>query len=253
MKKLLILVIIIVLVAAFVINRNSNPNLIISNLMRKGEIRPGVLVYRIYLFGLIPAAEAVFYPATQELYKGSKANHLKAYAGVLKVFSRFFQASINLDSYVNPSSGNPYFFSQKMSAPGKEAALKEVFYDQQKGVMTLRGEDRAILPDTHDPLSLINKISRMDLSGLKDFEGSINTNQKNYCLRAGVSSKDSSIGGRVIKTYTLKGVVSRRDKDNPYHRSQVTMVLAEGKQNIPVLIKVFASGAFIVVKLVDIK
>jgi ribosomal protein L21 len=81
----------------------------------------------------------------------------------------------------------------------------------------------------------------------------INTNQKNYSLKGTVVPKEISSAGRRYKVYLLKAEIKRRDKNNPYHRSKITMVVLRKDRNIPILIKVFASGALINAKLIEVK
>jgi hypothetical protein len=91
----------------------------------------------------------------------------------------------------------------------------------------------------------------MDFSKTKSVEFNINTNQKNYILSGKVKEGRLSVSGKLYKIITINSQIKRRDRD-PHHKSDVDIVLLKGKQNIPVLIKVFASGALITVKLVEI-
>jgi len=162
-----------------------------------------------------------------------------------------FKAKANLDSYINPEDSNPALFKQDISIAGKDVInKKEVNYDQKQGFMTLEGVKREIMPNTQDPLSLMYNLRKLDFEKSKSVEFGINTNQKNYVLR-GTVEKKASVGK--YNVYCGKSDIRRRDKNNPYHRSQVTIWFAKDIENIPVLIRVFASGFLITVRLVEVK
>jgi hypothetical protein len=118
--------------------------------------------------------------------------------------------------------------------------------------MTLYGVKRQILPATHDPLSAIHYLTQKDLSALKEIEMNINTNQKNYMLKGTVEQKELSLREKSYVLYVARAEIKRRD-NNPYHKSSVSIVFLKDKENIPILIKIAASGIFINVKLVDIR
>jgi Protein of unknown function (DUF3108) len=251
MKKTLFFLIILILFLAFVVYNNTDPRAIISELAKKGDIRQGDLRYRINLFGIIPIGEATLSLERQIEYKGSKVYHLNATAAPLKYYAKFFKGYAVLDSYVDSDTLNPVLFKQKVEAPGKENPYKEVSYDQKNGTMSLEGVKRSIFPNTQDPLSALFNIRRMDLDNTKKIEISINTNQKNYILAGSAETGDLTINKKIYKIALLNTQIKRRDKDS-YHKSKVWMVLLRGKENIPISIKVFASGILINVKLVDI-
>jgi hypothetical protein len=92
----------------------------------------------------------------------------------------------------------------------------------------------------------------MDFDKVKEFEISLNTNQKNYVLKGAAQPQEICIDNKKYKIFILKSDIRRRDK-NPYHQTKLTMTLCKEKENIPILIKVFASGALINARLVEIK
>ena len=92
----------------------------------------------------------------------------------------------------------------------------------------------------------------MDFNKVKQFQTNINTNQKNYTLSGKARQIDISLNKQIFKTILLNADIARRDK-NPYHKSTITMVLLGEKEKIPLLIKVFASGILIHVRLIEIK
>jgi hypothetical protein len=71
-------------------------------------------------------------------------------------------------------------------------------------------------------------------------------------LNGTVKQRVISIKNKEYKFALIEAGIRRRDKD-PYHKSNVTIVLLEGRENIPVFIKVFASGALLTAKLIDVK
>jgi hypothetical protein len=92
----------------------------------------------------------------------------------------------------------------------------------------------------------------MDFDRLKEIEMNINTNKKNYFLKGKVTPQDITIDKKLYKTFTLVATIKRSDK-NPYHSSAITMVFLKDKENIPVLIKVVASGFLINARLIALE
>lgn len=252
MRKCLVLLIVIILSLGLVSYNNSNIKNIISGLAKKGYIGPGELRYRIYLFGVFPVGEAVFGVEKSEQYQGQKTYHLSAAARSLNAFSKFFKASADLDSYVDTKELAPLVFKQKIAISGKPTVEREVTYDQKNGIMSIAGVKRQILPDTQDPLSAIFNLRRLNFDKIKDIEMNINTNQKNYILKGTAVQREILINKNNYKIVSAKAEIRRRDK-NPYHKSSITIVLLREKENIPILIKVFASGVLINARLIEIR
>jgi len=256
MRKILIIFIGIILLLALISWYNASPAVIIARLNQSSgglEVGARQLRYRVYLFKVFPVGEAVFNNENVvEEYKGQRVYHLSATACNLKLLSNFFNASAQLDSYIDMRNFNPLLFKQRLLVGGKPDLYKEVYYDQDNHVMSIDGERRRILADTQDPLSAVFNIRRIDFAKIKDFQVSINTNQKNYVLEGIARSKDVSISKKIYKTVFLKANISRRDKSR-YHKSSIAMVLLEENGNIPVLINVFAKGIVINVRLVGTK
>ena len=116
--------------------------------------------------------------------------------------------------------------------------------------MSIGGTERSIMADTQDPLSAMLRIKEIDFQKQPEFEININTNQKNYLLRGRAIPKELIIDGKKYKLFFLNAEIKRRDK-NPYHKTNISIVMLKEKENIPILIKVFASGILINAKLVD--
>lgn len=251
-KSFLLFVLLIICLFGFAFI-NSNPGIIISRLGGHDFEGAKELKYRVYLFGIIPAGEAILRVEKETDFKGKKVYHLSASAESLKIFSSFFHSNIILDTYVDLASLNPVYFKQKISVSGKEAIEKEVFYDQENNIMTIGDVKRKISVNTLEPLSVVLNLKRMDLEKDRNFQMHLNTNQKDYLLEGTSQAKELKVGSKELKIAKTKINIRRSDKNNPYHRSSLDMVLVRDKQNIPVLIKVFASGFYITVKLTEVK
>lgn len=252
MKKIMFFIVFVAIISSVFSYFNCAPRVIISNLLKQGEIRDGDLQYRFYLFGAIPVANATLRKAVIEEFNGNKVYSISAVAENTKLTIPVFSGAAFLDSYLDIQSKNPVFFKQLLAVKGKDEVVREVAYDQKQGVMTISGVKRSILPDTQDPLSAIFNIRQLDLGKTKDFEISFNNNQKNYILSGIITQENLSVNKRIYPLATAKAEIKRRDK-NPYHKSSLTIVFLKDTGNIPILINVFASGILIKAKLVRIK
>ena len=252
MKKTLLAIVLLIASVVFVSYYNNKPETICKRFSARADSPAKQLNYRLYLFGVLPVANAVFNADELTEYKGEKVYHLSGKAETLKYLAKFFSAGGSADSYVDMQKFNPSVFKQKYSISGKPDVEKEVFYDQKANTMTASGISRQILPDTQDPLSALFNIRRMDFSKIKVFDINFNTNQKNYAIKGTVSLKETSLNGKAATLATLEGSIFRRDK-NPYHKSSISMVLWKEMGNAPVLIKVFAGGILMNARLTDIK
>ncbi|MBM3249785.1 MAG: DUF3108 domain-containing protein [Candidatus Omnitrophica bacterium] len=252
MKKFLLILLAIVIFFAFTSYRNSNPKGIISGLTKKGPIQEGELKYRIYLFGILPIGDAILTKGKPGNYEGREVYHLSASVESSKTLSFLFKGSAAVDSYVDAGLSCPVLFRQKLSIAGKPDAVKEVFYDQANLVMTIADKQRSILANTQDPLSAVFNIRKMDFSQVKDIEMNINTNQKNYLLKGPVTNESLDVNKKLYKIARATVEIRRREK-NPHHKSRVTMFFLQDAGNIPVLIRVFASGVLINAKLIEIR
>ncbi len=252
MKKIFVFLTAVAIISCVIVYSNCAPRAIISNLLKQAEIRDGDLQYRFYLFGVIPIANATLSMPVIESFNGQKAYYLSAAAENTKLIAPFFSGTALLESYADVKSLSPVFFKQLLAVKGKAEAGREVYYDQKKGVMTISGVKRSILPNTQDPLSAVFNIRRLDLGTTKDIELSINNNQKNYILNGVISQESLSLKKTTYALAAVKAEIKRRDK-NPYHKSSLTIVFLKDTGNIPILINVFASGILIKAKLVRIK
>jgi hypothetical protein len=253
MKNTLLVLLTVVIISAFIIHGNNDPVTIIAHLAKKEKTGSGDLVYKIYFMGLIPMGEAVVKKERAETYKGQNVYHLNAVARSAKYFSKIFSATAELDSYINTQTSNPVFFKQNTLISNKAAAQKEISYDQLNNIMTIGNTKRQILPGTQDPLSAIYNLRHIDFDKTKQFKIGLNTNQKNYILEGTAEIKEEKAANRVFHLILTQAQIRRHD-GNPHHRSRVSIIFLKVKENnIPLLIKVSASGALINAKLIAIE
>lgn len=248
MRRFLVISSVVVVLVIFATWNSSKPANIICRVVERIGASQGELKFGIDLFGVFPVGEAVIMPQGKELYQAKEAYHLSAFAKSTDWLSPFFSGRAAVDSYLDVRSLEPLMFREKVIIKNKPDKVKEVIYDQRNQVMTIEGQRRHILAGTHDPLSAIAYIRRMDFDRVKDFQVNINTNQKNYILKGTAESYILRVSGKNYPIAVLKADISR-NKNNPYHKSKVTMVVLKDRENLPLIIKVFAGGVFISAKL----
>ena len=254
MKRILFIsIILIILLSAISYYNNNNPKIIISRLIKKGDLAPGELRYKVNLLGIIPLGEAVFEAERIDEYNGQKYCYLNASAWSLKTFSKIFRAYAVLESYIDMKQMNPIIFKQRVDISGKESTIREITYDQKNNTMLSGGIKRQIPPNTQDPLSLMLNLRHMDFATIKNFEININSYKRNYLVRCNATQEDILINSRSYKIILVDAKIRRNDKKNLYHQSEISIVLLKEKENIPILIKIFAGGVLINATLVDIK
>ncbi len=253
MRKLLFTIIAVVILSSiFLFYYNNSPKIIFSSLARKTNAQAKELIYRVNLFGILPVADAILKVERLEEYNGQKVYHLSATANSLRWYTKMYNAYAILDSYADINTHDPILFRQKAVIANEKVINKEVYYDQKNGIMTLNNIRRQIPPHTQDPLSLLFNIMHMDFDRVEGLEMNINTNQKNYVIKGLKRSRDMSIDKKAYKLVFLNADIERREK-SPYHQSKISIVFCRDKENIPILIKVFASGAFLSAKLIEVR
>jgi hypothetical protein len=72
-------------------------------------------------------------------------------------------------------------------------------------------------------------------------------------LKGNVLAKSVIVNHKTCRLAVAEGRIRRRDKSNPYHQSQVTVIFWEDRANLPIFIKAFASGGLITAKLIEIE
>lgn len=251
MKKMLLFFLLIALSIIIFVQYSNHPKTLIAKLSTQKAIKAGELKYELYLWGLIPMGEAIFKKEKAEKYRDKDVYHLSASARPFKIWQRFYNASAIIDSYIDKERFQPLTFRQKVVIPGRQEIDKEVFYDQSGHIMSLDGIERKIPPDTLDPLSALFNISRTDFAQTEEIELNINTNQKTYLLMGNVSREKILVNKKTYDTFLIRAKIGRRDK-NPYHQTNISMLLLKEEENIPILIKVFTSGLLMNIRLVEI-
>jgi len=255
MKKIivgfLILVSLIISVTGFNAY-NDNPKVIIGKVFKNSVVFSQKLTYRVYAFGLFPVGDAILYAPTLERINDDEFYHLTAQAKTTLLVSSFLKGQAVLDSYIDRNTYLPVKFKQKVDLLGKPSQEKEVVYDQKSGEMVLNGVKRQILPNTHDPLSLMFSLRRIDFLRTREFEMYLNTNQKNYVFKgAAANSQEVVISNQRYELEFLKAQIFRKDK-NSFHRTNISSLFLKSsgsEEFIPVWIKIFSSGYYMVIRL----
>lgn len=236
----------LLLLAVLLIAKEANDNdpfTIIRNNLRdnKKTSMADPVILRINYLWVIPAGTAKLENKGEEEYLGKKVYHLSAKAWPLAIYSRFFEALAQADSYAAKAGYYTLKFTQSLTLPNKPKEEKEILYDQNNNFMELDGVKRVILPDTHDPLSAIFYIRSREMKEGRIIDININTNQKNYQLYAKVAEKKEyafKSGKRTV--WIVDGVVRRREK-SPYHKTTLKMWLLDDAAKTPILIRAMTS------------
>jgi len=252
-KRILLLALVFLVLSFVVSDHNNSPKEIIRKVFKGSHTNPEILRYRIYAFSIVPMGEAVFHKVETQEFNGQSVYHISIDAKTFNIIALFFKAAVSLDSYVDRVTSDPILFKQKISIEGKPDQEKEVSYDQKQGFMTLSGVKRQIFPHTQDPLSLMFNLRKADFAMHKDFDVAINTNNKNYILKGAIVPMQFPLGSVIYNVYRGNADIRRREKDNPYHRSGITIWFVKERENIPILINVFASGILAKIRLVEAK
>ena len=250
MKKILVVIVLGLAAIAVISASQNNPSVILSRIgadKLKGDAKE--LVYKVYLFGALPAGEALIADKGLDMFGGQNVYRLSASAKGSSLISKIYPFEAVLDSYLDPGTFLPQVFKQTLRTKDKEI-VKEVSYDQKNGVMRIADVKRTIFPETYEPLSALYKLRRMDMNSVSAFDLNINTNQKNYAFTGTITKEEVRIKGETQRFFRLKGKIFRRDK-NPYHQSHLEIVFLDNPQKTPLFIKVFASGALLTVRLTD--
>ena len=173
-KIVILLVFLLVLFGILHQSFKNNPRAVLSALIRNGGLtkNPQELIFSVNLFGVVPSAKAVIDKETLIDHNGKIVYFLLARAMSNAFISRFYKAEVVVKSYVDRKTLLPFLFKQDMSLQSKPEKKKEVLYDQKKHVMSIQGQERAILPDTYDPLSALLFIRKSDLRTLGKFDRS---------------------------------------------------------------------------------
>ena len=223
------------------------------DLQNKLLLEPKIMILRVDYLGLLPVGEAKLENKGEQILEGRKIYNLSGQASVLEIFSKFFNARAQINSYIDKEKMHTLKFTQTLIIPDKPKEEKEILYNQNNNIMELRGIKRQILPDTQDPLSALFYIQHQPLKVNREFDININTNQKNYRLYVKVIKKEEyNLAGRQTGIWVLQGDIARRDK-NPFHKSQMTLWLLDNPYKTPILAKIMTNGGLITARLINIE
>lgn len=246
----MLFLLIVILLSVYAYYKHSDIHQSIKLINGKTNIKNYSLIYRVNFFNVIPVGIAKFYSVQLKEDFGKKAIYLAAEAKSTDTLNKLFSAKVSLESFLDAKESSPYLFRQKTELPSKAPLVTEVRYDQEKHVMIKNNVERSILVNTQDPLSLIYNLRKMDFEKTNKLDFNINTNQKNYIFDATVVPFRKRLSKNL---YLLDAQIRRRDKNNPYHRTNLKIIFLKQEENIPIFIRVFSSGALLTANLIDVK
>ena len=200
----------------------NHPKTILKNVIINNT--PNEFTFKVSYAGFIPLGKGVVENKGIEDFGKEEAYHLKATAwpnSLINFLGNKIEAEAH--SFIDADKFYTLRFIAKVRISGETKEEKTIVYDQRKHTMEKDGEEREILPSTHDPLSLLFYLMQQGLSLGKTIDLNINTNQKNYRFYGKiVKEKAVNIGNEVFMTYLLKGKVQRRN-NSLRHSSEFTV------------------------------
>lgn len=209
--------------------------------------------FKVSYAGFIPLGEGVIENKGREDFGKEEAYHLQAIAwpnSLINFLGNKIEAEAH--SFIDVDKFYTLKFIEKVRISGKTKEEKSIVYNQTKHIMEKDGEEREILPDTHDPLSLLFYLMQQDLALGKTIDLNTNTNQKNYRFYGKiVKEKAVNIGNEVFMTYLLKGKVQRRN-NSLRHSSEFMVWFIDKPLKVPFLIRVFTNIGPVTVRLAKI-
>ena len=234
---------------------NNTPSIIVERLLKKGSLEGKILKFSPKYLGIIPFGEAVFEDKGEIFFRGKRLHFLEASAKTPKLLSRLFKAEAEVKSFIDPVKLYPLFFIRHLRISNHPEENKEIMYDQENNIMESEGTKRIILPHTHDPLSAIFYIRKQNFKIGKTFDINLNTNQKNYSIKAIILRKEGfSIEGKKFGVWILKAEVKRRDATPMHmHSSSFTIWFLDNPSKTPVLIKAMTGIGLVSCSLVKIE
>ncbi|MBP7087904.1 MAG: DUF3108 domain-containing protein [Candidatus Omnitrophica bacterium] len=229
----------------------SHPKTILKNLII-GKTADKI-IFKVSYAGFMPLGAGVVENNGIEDFGKEEAYHVKAIAwsnSLINFLGNKIEAEVH--SFIDTDKFYTLKFMEKVSVGGETKEEKSIIYDQIKHIMKKDGEEREILAETHDPLSLLFYLMRQDLTLGKTIDLNINTNQKNYRFYGKiVEEKTITVGNNIFKAYILKGKVQRRN-NSLRHSSEFTVWFIDKPQKVPFLIKIFTNIGPITVRLAEI-
>lgn len=229
-----------------------NPALILRQIAKNGSLKGDSLKFKAKILGVITAGEATIKNEGIQLFQEKLVYHLAAEGKSAGWFSPFFKAEARCDSYTDKKKLHTLQFKIHTVLSDHPTEDKIISYDQDNLIMDAGEERRQILPNTHDPLSLMFYLQNQEFSPAKEYDLNINTNQKNYQFKATVIEKKTySVDDEDIGVWIVKAEVKRRGKSKR-NKSSVTMWLLDNESKTPILFKVMTPIGPIVIRLVEV-
>ena len=252
MKKVfLMILIVLVCVGSFQVF-NNRPQSILMELQKKdllGAKRGIGLQYTVYFMGVVPMANILISQEDAGVYEGKDAIKMTMIAKPLSPLFDFYKGRVELVSLIDKKKEHALKFSETIYEPSSINETREIFYDQEKHIIKANNEERMMLPDTQDPLSMLHFLRSQDFKKGEVLDLNVNTNQKNYRFLTKVDKKQSfSVNGTKVSAVSLEIDIKRRNKTRR-NSTQMTVWLTNDDKNTPFLIKVFTSGLFLVLRL----
>ena len=248
----LVLLAVIVIFSIIEVAKDS-PTSILKGIIKKGSLEGDSVKFAAKFLGVVTAGEAIIENTGLERFKGKSAYHLVVRGQSANWIAPFFKAEAVCDSYTDKNKLHALQFKMHVVLSGHPTEDKIVSYDQKNLIMDTGEEQRQILPNTHDPLSLMFYLRNQEFSLGKEFDLNINTNQKNYQFKTKVIDKKTyQIGDKKIDVWIVKADVNRRGKSKR-NKSSVTMWLLDNDSKTPILFKVMTPICPIVIRLIEVK
>lgn len=244
----LLLIIGVLFLAGLYLNR---PEAVLKNIVI-GDNSDNFL-FELSYAGFIPLGEGMFENKGLERLKGKSVYHLKAIAKPTNFLNSLYKTiEAESQSFVDKNRLCTLKYIEKIYIAGEPKEEKTILYNQEKNIMEKDGEKRVILPNTHDPLSLLFYLIHQDLKVGEAIDLNINTNQKNYRFFGEITEKNIvKIKDKTFDVYAFKGKVQRRS-ETLRNSSEFSIWFIDSPCKAPFLIKVFTNTGPIVIRLTKV-
>ncbi|MDP2939861.1 MAG: DUF3108 domain-containing protein [Candidatus Omnitrophota bacterium] len=252
-KFTLLLVLIFCIIFSIIEINSQRPVQVLKSLLKKDGLSSQGFKLKLNFLLVIPVGEAKIENLGIETFRNRELIHIRAQAESLNYFKSLFYAKANINSYIEPKELDSIYFMQHLEISNKPNDDREISYDQKRHIMRYQGlrgvEERVIDEHAQDPLSAIFYIQNKVFNINEEFKLSMNTNQKNYILKARVIAKESiQVAHKNYELWVIQASVARKDK-NPRHKTSFKIwFLDNGSQKIPLLIKATTNIGPIVAK-----
>ena len=248
----LILLAVVVIFSVVEIAKDS-PESILKGIIKKGPLEGDAFKFKAKFLGVVTAGSAVISNEGKEAFEEKEVYHLSARGQSANWISPFFKAEALCDSYTEKNKLHSLLFKMHIVLSDHPTEDKIISYDQENLIMDTGEERRQILPNTHDPLSLMFYLRNQEFKLGKEFDLNINTNQKNYQFKTKIVDKVTyQAADKDIDVWIVKAEVKRRGKSKR-NKSSVTMWLLDNQSKTPILFKVMTPIGPITIRLTEIQ